>query len=69
MIVRVIERTGATVRGRGAMYKAIVLSVLLYESKSWVMNVKILKVLAAFHHRAERRITGMTAKRGSGGEC
>ena len=28
----------------------------------------MLKVLEGFHYRAERRITGMTAKRGSGGE-
>ena len=29
---------------------------------------EMLKVLMVFHHRAARRITGMTAKRGSGGE-
>ena len=28
----------------------------------------MLKVLEGFHHRAARRITGMTAKRGAGGE-
>ena len=28
----------------------------------------MLKVLTAFHHRAARQITGMTEKRGAGGE-
>ena len=68
MIVRVIERTGATVRGRGAMYKAIVLLVLLYESKSWVVTGEMLNILTVFHHQAARRITGMTEKRGAGRE-
>ena len=39
MVVRVLEKTGATVRTRGAMYKAVVQSVLLYVSKSWVVTV------------------------------
>ena len=67
MIARVPERAGETVRARGAMYKALDQSVLLYGSESWVVTGDIM-VLTAFHHRAARRITGMTAKRGAGGE-
>ena len=37
-------------------------------SENWVVTGEIPKVLTAFHHRAARRITGMTAKRGAGGE-
>ena len=42
--------------------------VLLYGSEIWVVTVKMLKVLPEFHHWAARRITGMTEKRGAGGE-
>ena len=68
MVERVLERTGETVRARGAMYKAVAQSVLLYGSKSWVVTGEMLKVLEGFHHRAERRITGLTVKHGAGGE-
>ena len=67
-LLRVLERTGATVRARGAMYKAVAQSVLLYRSNSWVVTREMLKVLTAFYHRAARRITGMIAKHGAGGE-
>ena len=68
MVARVTERTGATVRSQGAMYKAVVQSVLLYGRKSWVVTGYMLKVLEGFHHRATRQITGMKSKRGVGGE-
>ena len=68
MIARVLTKTGATVRERGMMYKAVAQSVFLCGSKSWVVMGDILKVLEVFHHRAVRRITGMTAKRGVGGK-
>ena len=67
MIARVLERTGSTVQVQGAMYKAVAQSVLLYGSESWVVTGEMLKVLTEFHHRASRRITGMTAKRGADG--
>ena len=38
MVVRVIERTGATVRSRGAMHKAVAQSVILYDIENWVMT-------------------------------
>ena len=56
------------VRSRGAIYKVVAKSLLLYESESWLVTEDILKFLAAFHHHATRRITRMTAKRGSGRE-
>ena len=68
MIERVLKSTGSTVQSQGAMYKAVAQSVLLYGSESWVVTGEVLKVLTAFHHRAARRITGMTAKRGAGGK-
>ena len=68
MVDRVLERTGSMVRYQGAMYKAVAQSVLLCGIKSWVVTVKMLKVLTGFHHWAAHRVTGMTVKRGSGRE-
>ena len=58
MVARVLETTGSTVRARGAMYKAVDQSVLLYSIKSWVVTGDMLKVLEGFHHQASRHITG-----------
>ena len=68
MVARVLERMGATVRDRGAIYKAATQSVLLYGGEIWVVNGDMLKVLEGFHHRAARWITGMTVKCGADGE-
>ena len=51
MLLRVLERTGATVREQGAMYKAVEHSVLLYGRESWVVTGEMLKFLVGFHHR------------------
>ena len=67
--MRVLARTGETVRARGEMYKAVAQSLLLYVRKSWVVTGEMLKVLTDFHHQATRRITGTMVKRGIGGEC
>ena len=68
MILRVLESTGATLRARGAMYKALAQLVLLYGSNSWVVMGEMLKVLTSFHHRLAQRITGMMTKGRTGGE-
>ena len=69
MVERVLERTGATVRAQGVIYKAVAHSVILYGDESWVVMGEMLKILEGFHHWAQRRITGMTKKKhGAGGE-
>ena len=50
MIARVFVKTGATVRSRGMMYKAVAQLVLMYRSESWVVTGDMLKVLEGFHH-------------------
>ena len=40
-------------------YKAVVQSVLLYGSESWVVAPAVLKVLEGFHHRVARKLSGM----------
>ena len=42
--------------------------VILYGSESWVVMGAMLKVLEGFHHRAARRIAGMTDRRAEDGE-
>ena len=70
MILRVLTNTVATtVRACGMMYKAVAQSVIMYDSESLVLMGAMLKVLEEFHHRAYRRITGMTAKHLADGEC
>ena len=66
--MRVLERTGVTVQARGAMYKAVAQSVLLYGREIWEVTGYMLKVLEGFHYRAARHITGLMAKRGAVGE-
>ena len=68
MVVKMLERTGATVRSWGAMYKAVAQSVILYGSKIWVVTGETLKVLEEFHHWAAQQIMRMTEKCGSGRE-
>ena len=47
------------------MYKAVAQLVLLYENKSWVVDMEVLKVLTVFQNQVEWRISGMAAKRGA----
>ena len=47
----------------GILYTAVVHSVLLYRSESWVMKGAMLKVLEGFHYWASQRITGMMERR------
>jgi hypothetical protein len=42
-----------------AFYKAVVQSVLLYGSETWVITPTILQVLQSFHHWIASQITGM----------
>ena len=53
MIARVLERMGATVQDRGAMYKVVEQLVLLYGSEIWVVTGDMIKVLTSFQHRLE----------------
>ena len=67
MVTRVLESMGETVRAWGDMYNEVVQSVLVYIREIWMVTGEILKLLTGFHHRAAKRITGMTAKRGADG--
>ena len=57
-VSRVLAREGADAKIAGMFYKAVVQSVLLYGSESWVVTPAVLKVLNSFHHRMARRLSG-----------
>ena len=64
----VLVKKGAMVRSQGMMYNEVSQLVLLYVSETWVVTGGILKVLEGSHHQEARRITGMKATGGPGGE-
>ena len=68
MITRVMVKTGEMLQGCGMIYKAVAQSEILYGNKIWVVTGEMLKVLEGFHHRSERRITGIMATHGAGRE-
>ena len=71
MVSRVMEKAGTTVQARAMIYKAVVQTVLLYGSKSWMITGAMMKVLEAFCHEISRKITGKTDRRvrEEGWEC
>ena len=60
MASRDLEKTGETVRDKEIIYKAVVQTVILHGSKSWVITGEKMKVLEEFHHQILRRLTGNT---------
>ena len=68
VIARVMEKMGTLVQAQEKMCNVVAQLVLLYRSEIQVVTGEMFKVLTAFHHRAARRITGMTAKHEAGGE-
>ena len=51
-ISRLLGREGATPKVSGYIYKAAILTVLLYSSETWVWSQRMLKACEGFHHRA-----------------
>ena len=53
-------------RVAGMFYQAVVASVLLYGSESWVVSPAALRELEGFHVEAARRLTGMRPRKVAG---
>ena len=64
---RILSREGADARTSGHIYLAVVQSVMLYGSESWVLTLCMKRVLGRFHHRVARRLTGRQPRRGREG--
>ena len=55
---RILSSQTTDARVRGFFYKAILQSVLLYGSETWVITPPKLQLLRSFHHRVARYIVG-----------
>lgn len=56
-VSRVLTREGASPKVSGFFYKAIVQSVLLFGSETWVHSKPIVRSLEGFHQQIARRLT------------
>ena len=63
MISKVLAKTVAMIQDYGVLYKMVEQTVLFYGSDILVVTGLMLKVLEGFHHRASRRIVGLTDRR------
>ena len=59
MVAKALTNPGKTVWAWVMMCKAVVQTVLLHGSKSWVLTEAVLKVLERFQHRLDWIIAGM----------
>ena len=66
-LMRVMGIEGAYARTSGEIDLAVVQSLMLYRSETWVMNPHIGKVLVGFHHRVALRLTGKKPRQGRDG--
>ena len=55
-----LVKTGEMVQAQAMMHKAVVQTVLLYWSDSWVVRDVMLKVLEELHHQLARKIVGIS---------
>jgi hypothetical protein len=51
MIARILSQEGTNAKVMATFYKAVVQSVLLYGSESWVLSEKMMSSLRSFHRR------------------
>ena len=63
MMENFLVKAVATVRSRAMMYKSVLQTILIYESRSWVVTGTILKFLEWLDHRVAQRISGIKARR------
>ena len=56
-VKRVLIRDKSSLRTMGYFYKAVVQSILLYRSETWVYTDKMLSRLRNFHNKIARRLT------------
>ena len=66
MVAKVLGKTGAPIKARDIMYKAVFQTVLLYGSESWLVTDAMLTMLEGFCHRTTSLILGETSREGNG---
>ena len=63
----VLSREGADARTPGHIYLAVVQSVLLYGSDTWVLTSRMKRVSGGLHHRVDLILTGQQLRKGMDG--
>ena len=63
---KVLEKEEVAPKVAGMFYQAVIASVLLYGSETWVLPPSGLKALEGFHVECARRLTGMRPKKEGG---
>jgi hypothetical protein len=66
-ISRILSKDGEDPKAMASFYKAIVQSVLLYGSESWVLTLAMEKQLQGFHRRCAQYITGQNIRQNKDG--
>ena len=66
-LTRVLSREVADAQKLGQIYLAVVQSILLYGSETWVLTPLMQRVLGRFHHRVSRRLTERQPRKGQDG--
>jgi len=66
-IASVLRSQGVKPRAMGYFYKAVVQTILLYGSETWVVTDFLLKQLRSFHSRVARYITGRHIRQNADG--
>ena len=61
-VVKVLTMMVVTLQAQVTLYKAVIQTVLLYESDIWVVMGEMLKVLEGFDHQVSRQIAVKTAR-------
>ena len=65
MVAKVLGKTGALIKARENIYKALVQAVILYGSKTGVVMEAMMTVLNIIPHRIARLIEVMKARNGN----
>ena len=68
MVETFLGKRGLPIKSQEMMYNAVVQVLLLYGRKIWVVADVMMTVLEIFHNSINRRIAGMTSRKGNNGE-
>ena len=66
-LTHILIREGADAQTSGQIYLAVVQSVLMYGSETWVLTPRMKRVFGGFHHRVDLRLTGRQPWKGRDG--
>ena len=56
---RILDREGEDLRTSGHLYLAVVQAIMLFGAETWVITLRIGRLLGSFHHGESRKMAGM----------